>query len=207
MVGMDTPMRLSTLTHDLDTQQKAAAAVAVAVCSDSYLCDDITRGLRQRGFGRFVKAAVSPALASDSGIDDAPFRAAFLMATDARSLLGPLRARGAVSFPLGDGVRVQVREVFADHVSEAAPKRVSPLVFEFGAVVHKIQATIVMSDDLLRAVGPGDASRHHRDRGRRRREGERRRPSGRLDVGCARRRRDAWRGARRARGARASGVD
>jgi hypothetical protein len=148
-------LRLSALTADLDSQQRASARLGWAISSSTFFSSDPdpVGEFKQRGFGRFVKSAVEPMLSTDPGVALGALDVAFLGVVNQRSLVADLVAHGALEFTLADTVRLQVGDVTASPVSEGAPKPITRMAFTLSGLPDKVASTVVVSTEALRTLG------------------------------------------------------
>ncbi len=141
-----------------EQQMRATGLLAWAVANDSRISDATDRlgAFRQRGGSRFIKSSVDPMLTTDTAVSLGPLQAAFVGLVDAESVLG--RLDGAVRIPLGAAARLQVGTITAAAVAELASKPVMALAFTTAGPGSKVEASIVISSEALRALDAGTQS-------------------------------------------------
>ena len=136
-------------TRRLELRQKALARVSLAIARDTYLVGDADETLVRRGAARFVKAG-DVLTSDDFGATPAPASAALVAMINAEELAG--RLVGAVRLPLTAPARLQVGTIAAAETAEGAVAPINVLTFNGATKPVKVEATIVVSDEALRAV-------------------------------------------------------
>jgi hypothetical protein len=136
-------------TRRLEVRQKSLALLSLAVVHNTTLVGDADETLRQRGAARYVKSGDMLA-ADDFGATPAPASAALAAMINAEDLAG--RLAGAIRLPLAMPGRLQVGTTTAAEVAEGAVAPISVLTFNAATKPVKVEATIVVSNEALRAV-------------------------------------------------------
>lgn len=137
--------------------RRATAAVAAALCRDSFLTVEPLSTFRRRGFDEydhlFTKAAVDPLTSDNAGLAGGPLEQAFMGAVDRASIMDALMSGGAVTMPVGPtgAGRILLGTVSGSTPEEQAAKPVMTIDFNVSTAPQKAVAMIVTSAEAARS--------------------------------------------------------